>query len=121
MSSDALIPGEPVLDQFIKPAQETIGVGLLKKMGWKPGQGIGPKLTRSKKKQSSRATKRLFGPALPSDSRRGAVCYSTNLLELDFEIYKSDQFHFFSIFKDHQYQKTGLVLTIQFPNDKSKK
>ena len=78
LNSDALIPGEPVLDQFIKPAQETIGVGLLKKMGWKPGQGIGPKLTRSRKKQSSRATKRLFGPALPSDSRRGAVCYLTN-------------------------------------------
>jgi G patch domain-containing protein 1 len=35
-----------VLDQFIKPAQETIGVGLLKKMGWKPGQGIGPKFQK---------------------------------------------------------------------------
>ena len=25
LNADALIPGEPVLDQFIKPAQETIG------------------------------------------------------------------------------------------------
>ena len=46
LNSDALIPGEPVLDQFIKPAQETIGVGLLKKMGWKPGQGIVPKFQK---------------------------------------------------------------------------
>ena len=77
LNLDATIPGDPVLDQFIKPAQETIGVGLLKKMGWKPGQGIGPKLTRSRKKQNVRTTNRLFGPSLPSD-RRGKVCYFMN-------------------------------------------
>jgi len=60
LSSDALIPGEPVLDQFIKPAQETIGVGLLKKMGWKPGQGIGPKLTRSRKKTKQSSDQKTF-------------------------------------------------------------
>ena len=60
------IPGDPVLDQLIRPAKETIGVKLLKEMGWKPGQGVGPKLTRKHKKRVESSTKRLFGPSLPS-------------------------------------------------------
>lgn len=43
---DGPIPGQPVLDLFLKPVQDTIGVRLLKEMGWKPGQGIGPKLRK---------------------------------------------------------------------------
>ncbi len=61
LQTESTIPGEPVLDQFIKPVSETIGVRLLKEMGWKPGQGIGPKLTRSRKKQTTKSTKRLYG------------------------------------------------------------
>ena len=34
-------------------------------MGWKPGQGVGPKLTRKHKKRVESSTKRLFGPSLP--------------------------------------------------------
>ena len=33
-------------------------------MGWKPGQGIGPKLTKKGKKSISKSTKKMFGPAL---------------------------------------------------------
>ena len=35
-----------VMDLFKPPPEETMGVKLLKKMGWKEGQGIGPKVKR---------------------------------------------------------------------------
>jgi hypothetical protein len=37
-----LIPG-PVPDELIVPAADSMGVKLLKKMGWRPGKGVGPK------------------------------------------------------------------------------
>lgn len=64
LNDETIIPGDPVLDQLIRPAQESIGVQLLKEMGWKPGQGIGPKLTRNRKRQTMKSTKRLFGPSI---------------------------------------------------------
>lgn len=36
------IPG-PVPDELIVPAADSMGVKLLKKMGWRPGKGVGPK------------------------------------------------------------------------------
>ena len=65
-SFDQPIPGDPVLEQFIKPAEDTIGVKVLKEMGWKPGQGVGPKLTKKSKKTKSKSTKNLFGPMMRS-------------------------------------------------------
>ena len=49
---DALgvIPGEPVLQDLVLPVKMSVGIELLKKMGWKEGQGIGPRERRSKKK-----------------------------------------------------------------------
>ncbi|XP_051172526.1 G patch domain-containing protein 1 homolog [Leptopilina boulardi] len=47
--NDGPIPGTPVLENVIKPVKDRIGVKLLKKMGWKPGQGIGPRLTKREK------------------------------------------------------------------------
>ena len=51
-ADDALrvIPGEPVLQDLVLPVKMSVGVELLKKMGWKEGQGIGPRERRSKKK-----------------------------------------------------------------------
>lgn len=40
----------PVLNQLIQPAKSTIGETLLRKQGWKPGQGIGPKAINKLKK-----------------------------------------------------------------------
>ena len=45
-----IIPGEPVLQDLVLPVKMCVGVELLKKMGWKEGQGIGPRERRSKKK-----------------------------------------------------------------------
>ncbi|KAF9927451.1 hypothetical protein FBU30_003250 [Linnemannia zychae] len=37
---------DSMIDDLIIPASESVGVRLLKKMGWKPGQGIGPRISR---------------------------------------------------------------------------
>ncbi|CAD6240799.1 GSCOCG00008928001-RA-CDS [Cotesia congregata] len=61
------IPGEPVLKELLKPVTYTMGVILLKKMGWKPGQGVGPRLAKKdKKKIHERNTKKkVYGCTLP--------------------------------------------------------
>lgn len=48
--SDGPIPGIPVLHQLLEPARENIAIRLLKKMGWKEGQGVGARMTRKEKK-----------------------------------------------------------------------
>lgn len=71
--SDGPIPGEPVLKSILEPVRETIGVLLLMKMGWKPGQGIGPRLSKLQKKIEKNKNK-VYGCSLPdqaSDSDSG--------------------------------------------------
>lgn len=41
------------LEDLVVPCRMTIGVKLLKKMGWKEGQGIGPRVRHSSKKKVS--------------------------------------------------------------------
>ncbi|XP_058639617.1 G patch domain-containing protein 1 isoform X2 [Onychostoma macrolepis] len=61
----ALIPGDPgLLEELIAPARSSIGVELLRKMGWKDGQGVGPRLKRKQRKQNTDVAK-LYGCALP--------------------------------------------------------
>ncbi|XP_073693125.1 G patch domain-containing protein 1 isoform X2 [Garra rufa] len=61
----ALIPGDTgLLEELIAPARSSIGVELLRKMGWKDGQGVGPRLKRKQHKQSTDATK-VYGCVLP--------------------------------------------------------
>lgn len=38
------------LEDLIRPAQNTIGVKMLRKMGWREGQGIGPRIKRKLRK-----------------------------------------------------------------------
>ncbi|KYM96018.1 PREDICTED: G patch domain-containing protein 1 homolog [Cyphomyrmex costatus] len=45
------IPGTPILKELLRPVKETVGIVLLKKMGWKPGQGIGSRLTKKEKQK----------------------------------------------------------------------
>ncbi|CAG7726850.1 unnamed protein product [Allacma fusca] len=49
--SDGPIPGDPVLFNILQPVKETIGIKVLRKMGWRPGQGVGPKVLKKKKKK----------------------------------------------------------------------
>ncbi|XP_051946776.1 G patch domain-containing protein 1 isoform X2 [Xyrauchen texanus] len=59
----APIPGDTtLLEELIAPARSSIGVQLLRKMGWKDGQGVGPRLKRKACKQN---TERVYECVLP--------------------------------------------------------
>ncbi|XP_016933282.3 G patch domain-containing protein 1 homolog [Drosophila suzukii] len=44
------IPGVPVLEKLLRPVRDKVAVRILKSMGWKPGQGVGPRQTRKEKR-----------------------------------------------------------------------
>jgi len=50
----------PVLNQLIQPAPPTIGESLLRKQGWKPGQGIGPKAIKKNKNDRKSSYSRTY-------------------------------------------------------------
>ncbi|XP_013075624.2 G patch domain-containing protein 1-like isoform X2 [Biomphalaria glabrata] len=61
----------PALVDFIVPEQIPIGIQLLCKMGWREGQGLGPRKRKKRKKQSSKPTNpsiKMYGCALPPPS-----------------------------------------------------
>ncbi|EAA00124.4 AGAP011880-PA [Anopheles gambiae str. PEST] len=47
------IPGQPVLRALLEPAREKTAVKILKKMGWREGQGIGERQTKREKKRAN--------------------------------------------------------------------
>lgn len=59
----APIPGDTLLEELIAPARSSIGVELLRKMGWKDGQGVGPRVKRTPRKQDPDV--KVFGRVLP--------------------------------------------------------
>ncbi|XP_026864758.2 G patch domain-containing protein 1 isoform X1 [Electrophorus electricus] len=62
-SLSAPIPGDTLLEEMITPTRSSIGVQLLRKMGWKDGQGVGPRVKRRQRKQEPDV--RAYGCALP--------------------------------------------------------
>ncbi|KAL3860793.1 hypothetical protein ACJMK2_010860 [Sinanodonta woodiana] len=58
--SDTVIPGVPTMLDLIIPEKISIGVTLLRKMGWKEGQGVGPRLSR-KKLKLQKAGMKVYG------------------------------------------------------------
>lgn len=40
---------------------ETVGVKLLRRLGWRPGQGVGPRVTRQQKRLARKEKKRMYG------------------------------------------------------------
>ncbi|XP_017068304.1 G patch domain-containing protein 1 homolog [Drosophila eugracilis] len=50
---EGAIPGVPVLEQLLRPVRDKVAVRILKSMGWKPGQGVGPRQTKKEKRQAS--------------------------------------------------------------------
>ena len=70
LSEATAIPGEPVeFDELFRPVTETVGVNLLKGMGWRQGQGIGPRLSARQKARQAEANKRMFGCPLPASQQ----------------------------------------------------
>ncbi|XP_069822274.1 G patch domain-containing protein 1 [Dendropsophus ebraccatus] len=64
-SVTAPIPGATLLEDLIAPAKITMGVQLLRQMGWKEGQGVGPRVKRRAQKQKAGGNVKLYGCALP--------------------------------------------------------
>ncbi|XP_026817335.1 G patch domain-containing protein 1 [Rhopalosiphum maidis] len=64
------IPGKPVLGEILKPIKDTWGVELLKSMGWKPGQGVGPQLTQQEKLRAKKELKNV-GMKFSIDTKYG--------------------------------------------------
>ncbi|KAM9302218.1 G patch domain-containing protein 1 [Gastrophryne carolinensis] len=61
----APIPGASILEDLLTPAKITMGVQLLRQMGWKEGQGVGPRTKRKARKQESGSEVKVYGCALP--------------------------------------------------------
>ncbi|XP_037304061.2 G patch domain-containing protein 1 isoform X1 [Pungitius pungitius] len=66
----ALIPGDTLLEELIAPSRSSMGVELLKRMGWKEGQGVGPRVKRKAgRQQTGRPYGRVLPPAGSEDSQ----------------------------------------------------
>ncbi|XP_072136125.1 G patch domain-containing protein 1 isoform X2 [Mobula birostris] len=61
------IPGATILEDLICPAKVTIGVQLLRKMGWKEGQGLGPRVKRKAQRQQTDTGVKVYGCSLPDE------------------------------------------------------
>ncbi|XP_072451882.1 G patch domain-containing protein 1 isoform X1 [Chiloscyllium punctatum] len=68
----APIPGASILDDLIAPAKITIGVQLLRKMGWKEGQGLGPRVKRKLRRQQPETGVKVYGCSLPDEGSDGS-------------------------------------------------
>ncbi|NWU21041.1 GPTC1 protein, partial [Dyaphorophyia castanea] len=68
----APIPGTTAFDDLIGPSKITVGVELLQKMGWKEGQGIGPRVKRKPCRQKPDPTVKIYGCALPPGLSEGS-------------------------------------------------
>ncbi|XP_024150811.1 G patch domain-containing protein 1 [Oryzias melastigma] len=61
----ALIPGDLLLEELITPARSSIGVELLRRMGWREGQGVGPRVKRKARRPQTDDRARVYGCAPP--------------------------------------------------------
>ncbi|NXD87823.1 GPTC1 protein, partial [Halcyon senegalensis] len=68
----AAIPGTTAFDDLIGPSKITVGVELLRKMGWKEGQGIGPRVKRKPRRQKPDPAVKIYGCALPPGLSEGS-------------------------------------------------
>ncbi|NXH20371.1 GPTC1 protein, partial [Bucco capensis] len=68
----AAIPGTTAFDDLIGPSKITVGVELLRKMGWKEGQGIGPRVKRKPRRQKPDPGVKVYGCALPPGLSEGS-------------------------------------------------
>ncbi|MBN3309868.1 GPTC1 protein, partial [Amia calva] len=66
-SLSAPIPGDTLLEELVTPARISVGVELLMKMGWKEGQGVGPRVKRKPQKQKADPSVRIYGCALSTN------------------------------------------------------
>ncbi|XP_058833316.1 G patch domain-containing protein 1 homolog [Topomyia yanbarensis] len=67
------IPGQPVLKALLEPAKEKTAILILKKMGWREGQGIGDRQSKAEKKKAKERNRKeeyvmkMYGCNLPGE------------------------------------------------------
>ncbi|XP_071519964.1 G patch domain-containing protein 1 homolog [Panulirus ornatus] len=61
------IPGTPVLEEILQPSRETVGMKILRCHGWRPGQGVGPRVSRHQKVAARRERQKIYGVHGPQD------------------------------------------------------
>ncbi|XP_006173713.2 LOW QUALITY PROTEIN: G patch domain-containing protein 1 [Camelus ferus] len=71
-AATAPIPGATLLDDLITPTKLSVGFELLRKMGWKEGQGIGPRVKRRPRRQKPDPGVKIYGCALPPGGSEGS-------------------------------------------------
>ncbi|XP_076988356.1 G patch domain-containing protein 1 [Tamandua tetradactyla] len=71
-AATAPIPGATLLDDLISPAKLSVGFELLRKMGWKEGQGVGPRVKRRPRRQKPDPGVKIYGCALPPGGSEGS-------------------------------------------------
>ncbi|KAG0006592.1 hypothetical protein BGZ65_006297 [Modicella reniformis] len=86
---------DTLIDDIIVPSSEPVGIRLLKRMGWKPGQGIGPRVSRRQQKpgdaqHSDEDDEQLVNVTFaPIDSAVVIFTNKTNHQGLGFDPYKN--------------------------------
>ncbi|XP_029001004.1 G patch domain-containing protein 1 [Betta splendens] len=63
----AIIPGDTLLEDLITPARLSIGVELLRRMGWREGQGVGPRVKRKARRLKNDGGSKVHGCSLPPE------------------------------------------------------
>ncbi|XP_068597974.1 G patch domain-containing protein 1 [Brachionichthys hirsutus] len=53
----SLIAGDTLLEELIAPARLSVGVELLRRMGWREGQGVGPRVKRKARRQQAETSR----------------------------------------------------------------
>ncbi|XP_059351894.1 LOW QUALITY PROTEIN: G patch domain-containing protein 1-like [Daphnia carinata] len=74
------IPGLPALHNLLHPVKETIGIKLLRSMGWKPNQGVGERLTKKAKRERRKKYEetKKYGCDLPSGLQQREIRQQTS-------------------------------------------
>ncbi|XP_053659048.1 G patch domain-containing protein 1 homolog [Anopheles marshallii] len=91
------IPGQPVLRSLLEPAKEKTAVKILKKMGWREGQGIGERQTKGEKRRANERTSKeqyimkMYGCEIPGRTEHNITTEDdgddgTDSSESDYEI-----------------------------------
>ncbi|XP_014613751.1 PREDICTED: G patch domain-containing protein 1 homolog [Polistes canadensis] len=72
MINNKFLSYNPVLKELLRPVRETVGIALLKKMGWKPGQGIGNRVTKKEKIKAKQQIEKvkIYGCSLPKNEEK---------------------------------------------------
>ncbi|XP_070201013.1 G patch domain-containing protein 1-like isoform X2 [Littorina saxatilis] len=63
---DSILPATGALTDLIVPDRLPVGIKLLRKMGWKEGQGLGPRVKKKRKKKKEQTGVKVYGCSLPS-------------------------------------------------------